>query len=68
MPTSLNAGFQNNINTIQIRVNGAHSIRVTDRPLTSPVALARTIISQITETDGGIHTNDDVNEFTEGDN
>jgi hypothetical protein len=33
MATSLNAGFSNNINIIQSRVNGAHSLRYTDRAI-----------------------------------
>lgn len=33
MATGLQAGYTNNINTIQIRVNGAHSQRVTDRAI-----------------------------------
>jgi len=33
MATSLNAGYTNNINTIQVRVNGAHSQRLTDRAI-----------------------------------
>jgi len=101
MPTPLNPGFTNNINVIEIRVNGAHQIRVTDRPIdidgdgdqeqvtiahvsghavgtpsapggkiqqtvTIPAGAARTIVSQVTETDGGVHTDNDVNQFTEG--
>lgn len=33
MATSLNAGFHNNINTIQIRTSGTSSQRVTDRAI-----------------------------------
>ncbi len=101
MATSLNPGYENNINIIQIRVNGAHMQRVTDRAIdingdgvkeqvsivvtagyaggtpsapggkitqivTIPSGVARTIVSQVTETDGGVHTDDDVNQFTEG--
>lgn len=33
MATGLNAGYTNNINTIQIRTNGANSQRVTDRKI-----------------------------------
>lgn len=66
MATSLNPGYSNNINVIQSRVNGAHSLRYTDRALTSPVAAARSIISEVTETDGGVSNDLDVNEFTEG--
>lgn len=64
MPTSLNSGFTNNINVIEIRVNGAHQQRVTDRPISG--AAAHTVVSEVTETDGGVHTNSDVSEFTEG--
>jgi hypothetical protein len=99
--TDLNPGYSNNINTIQVRVNGAHSQRLTDRAIdldgdgnkeqvtithvsghgvgtpsapggkvrTSvhiPSGVARTVISQITETDGGVHTDSDVSQFTEG--
>jgi len=66
MPTSLNAGYKNNINIMQVRVNGAHSQRLTDRALTDPVAAARTVVAETTETDRGITTNADANEFTEG--
>ena len=86
---------------IEIRVNGCHQIRVTDRPIdidgdgdqeqvtivhdsgdatgtpsapggkvrshaVIPAGAARTIVSQVTETDGGVHTDNDVNQFTEG--
>jgi len=33
MATSLNAGFTNNVNVVQSRVNGSHSVRYTDRPI-----------------------------------
>jgi len=33
MPTNLNSGFTNNINVIQVRVDGAHSQRLTDRAI-----------------------------------
>lgn len=101
MATSLNAGFNNNINIVQIRVDGAHSQRMTDRPMdidgdgdkeqvtivvtsgsaigtpsapggkirqtvTIPAGVARTIVSQTYETDGGVHTDNDVDQFTEG--
>lgn len=101
MATSLNAGFTNNINTIQVRVNGTHSQRLTDRAIdvtgdgnvevttvvhvsgdatgtpsapggktrttfTTPAGVARTVISEITETDGGVAKDFDVSEFTEG--
>lgn len=64
MPTPLNPGYTNNINVIEIRVNGAHQQRVTDRPISG--AAARTIVSEVTETDGGVHTDNDVAQFTEG--
>lgn len=64
MPTSLNSGFENNINVIEIRVNGAHQMRYTDRPITNYAA--RAIVSEVTETDGGVHTDNDVSQFTEG--
>ena len=101
MPSSLNPGFTNNINTIQLRANGAHSQRVTDRPIdvtgdgneeqvtithvsghavgtpsapggvtrstvTIPAGSARTVIAETTETDGGVHTDAHVTEYTEG--
>ncbi len=64
MASDLNPGFENNINVIQIRTNGASMQRVTDRAVDSD--LARTVISQVTETDGGVHSDNDVNEYTEG--
>jgi hypothetical protein len=64
MATSLNPGFTNNINVIEIRVNGAHQQRVTDRPIAG--AAARTIVSAVTETDGGVSLDRNVDEFTEG--
>lgn len=101
MATDLNPGFRNNINVIEIRVNGAHSQRVTDRAIdldgngqkervsivvnsgsaigtpsapggkisqtvTIPAGVARTVVSQVFETDGGVHTDNDVDQFTEG--
>ena len=101
MATSLNAGYSNNINIIQIRTNGANMQRVTDRAIdidgdgskeqvtivhvsgdaagtpsapggktrstvTIPAGVARTVIQTVTETDGGIHTDSDVTQFTEG--
>lgn len=66
MATDLNPGFKNNINIMQVRVNGTHSQRLTDRELTSPVAAARSVVSETTETDGGVSKDFDVNEFTEG--
>jgi len=101
MATNLNPGYQNDINVIQLRVNGAHMIRVTDRPIdlngdgnvekvsivvtsghavgtpsapggkitqtvTQPAGIARSIVSQITETDGGVTSDNDVSEFTKG--
>ena len=65
MATQLNPGYSNNINILQVRVNGAHSQRLTDRALTSPVAAARTVVAETTETDAGV-TKDQGQEFTEG--
>lgn len=101
MATNLNAGYTNNINTIEIRVNGAHQQRVTDRKIdldgngtkesvtithvsghavgtpsapggkvrtsvSIPAGVARTIVSQVYETDGGVTNDSNVSEFTEG--
>lgn len=101
MATDLNPGFRNNINIMQLRVNGAHMQRVTDRAIdidgdgdeeqvtivvnsghavgtpsapggkisqtvTIPAGTARTVVSEVTETDGGVHTDNDVSQFTEG--
>lgn len=101
MADSLNSGFSNNINTIEIRTNGAHSQRVTDRAIdldgngakevvsithvsghavgtpsapggkktntiSIPAGVARTVVSQVFETDGGVHSNNDVAEYTTG--
>lgn len=101
MPTNLNPGYTNNINTIQIRTAGNKSQRVTDRPIdvtgdgneeqvtithvsgeavgtpsapggvtrstvTIPAGSARTVIAETTEQDGGVHTDSDVTENTEG--
>jgi len=101
MASNLNSGYSNNINTIQVRVNGAHMQRLTDRAIdidgdgskekvtithvsgdatgtpsapggktrslvTIPAGVARTIIQQVTETDGGVSNDFDVNEYTEG--
>ena len=33
MATGLNSGYTNNINVIQVRANGAHSQRLTDRTI-----------------------------------
>jgi len=101
MPTNLNAGYTNNINTIEIRVNGSHQQRVTDRKIdldgngvkeqvlivvtaghavgtpsapggkitqtvTKPDGIARSVVSQKTETDGGVTNSNTVTEFTEG--
>lgn len=101
MATSLNAGFENNINVLQLRVNGAHMQRFTDRAIdidgdgdkeqvsivvtsghavgtpsapggkirqtvTKPAGIARSVVSEVTETDGGVSSDNDVAEFTEG--
>ena len=65
MASELNAGYSNNITVLQVRVNGAHSQRLTDRALTSPVAAARTVVSETTETDRGV-SKDEGQEYTEG--
>jgi hypothetical protein len=70
MATSLNSGFHNNINTIQLRSSSTSLQRVTDRtidfdgdgrketPLAtdppSPSGVARTIIATAVDTDGGV--------------
>lgn len=98
MATSLNAGYSNNINVIQVRVNGAHSHRYTDRAIdidgdgdkeqvsivvtaghaggtgshkitqviTKPAGIARSLVSDTFETDGGVELDSDVSEFTTG--
>ena len=101
MATGLNAGYSNNINVIQIRVNGAHMQRVTDRAIdmdgdgevekvtityvsgdatgtpsapggitrstvTIPAGVARTVIQEVTEADGGVSTDFNVSELTNG--
>lgn len=101
MATSLNAGFENNINILQIRTNGAKMQRVTDRAIdidgngskeavsivvtagdavgtpsapggkitqtvTIPDGVARTVVAAVTETDGGVSSDQSVSEFTEG--
>lgn len=68
MATSLNAGYKNNINVLQVRTNGTSMQRLTDRELTSPVAAARTVLKTTVETDGGVNDDFDVSEFTEGQN
>lgn len=101
MATDLQSGFSNNINVIQVRVNGAHSQRLTDRAIdvdgdgndeqvtlthvsghavgipsapggktrttvTKPAGVARTVINETYETDGGVNSDSDVQEYTEG--
>ena len=79
MATSLNAGFSNNINAIQLRTSGTSSQRVTDRiiggltPLATdpptPAGVARTVIGLDVDTDGGgVHDNSTSTEFTTGGN
>ena len=79
MATSLNAGFSNNINVLQLRSSGTSLQRVTDRTLSgitplatdppTPAGAARTVIDSTVEPDGGvIHDNQICNEFTEGGN
>jgi len=83
MATSLNVGFHNNINTIQIRSSATSLQRVTDRAIDfdgngvkevslgtdppTPQGVARTIIASVTEKDGGVtHDNQIDTEFTTG--
>ena len=70
MATSLNAGFKNNINVIQLRSSGTSLQRVTDRGIDfdgdgveevslgtdppTPPGVARTIIETTVDTDGGV--------------
>lgn len=70
MATSLNAGFHNNINTMQIRSSGSSLQRVTDRRIDfngdgtkevslgtdppTPQGVAKTIIASTVEPDGGV--------------
>lgn len=69
--SSLNAGFKNNINSIQIRSSASSLQRVTDRAIDfngdgavevrlatdppTPQGVARTIIASVAETDGGVN-------------
>jgi len=79
MSAPLNAGFQNNINVIQLRSSGTSLQRVTDRTIgalvplptdpPSPDGVARTVIKTTVDTDGGVaHDNQTTVEFTEGGN
>ena len=103
MATALNAGFVNNINTIQIRTSATSMQRVTDRSIdfdgdgaeesvtityisgdatgvpsapggkmrntvTTPTGVARTVIETIVESDGGLNSDRNVAEFTQGTN
>lgn len=79
MATSLNAGFSNNINVIQLRSSGTSLQRVTDRDLPgitslgtdppTPPGVARSIIDATVEGDGGVvHDNQIAVEFTTGGN
>lgn len=74
MAASLNSGFHNNINTIQLRSSGSSLQRVTDRTIDfdgdgiketrlatdppTPPGVARTIISTKVDTDGGVEHRD----------
>lgn len=79
MATALNAGFENNINVMQLRSSGTSLQRVTDRTIgalvslatdpPTPAGIARTVIDTVVDTDGGVvHDNQRVAEFTEGGN
>lgn len=79
MATSLNAGFSNNINVLQLRSSGTSLQRVTDRKLAgivplatdppTPVGAPRTILKTAVDTDGGVvHDNQIDTEFTTGGN
>lgn len=79
MATSLNAGFSNNINVIELRSSGTSLQRVTDRTIgaltrlatdpPTPAGIARTVIETTVDTDGGVvHDNQISTEFTEGGN
>lgn len=79
MATSLNAGFQNNINVLQLRSSGSSLQRLTDRTIgalvslgtdpPTPAGVARTVIDSTIEADGGVtHDNQTAVEFTEGGN
>jgi len=101
MPTSLNAGFSNNVNVVTVRSNGTATQKLTDRTIdldgdgnkeqisivhvsgdavgtpsapggkiveivTTPAGFKNTIMETVVESDGGVHSNNDVTEFTEG--
>jgi hypothetical protein len=78
MPSSLNSGFHNNINTMQIRTSGTSMQRVTDRTINgavslgtdppTPVGVPRTILITDVETDGGVTNSNTVSEYTKGTN
>ena len=79
MATSLNAGFSNNINVLQLRSSGTSLQRLTDRDLPgivtlgtdppTPPGVARSVIDSTVEPDGGVvHDNQTVTEFTTGGN
>ncbi len=67
MATSLNPGYTNNVNVVQLRTSGTGMQRVTDRDITSPAVNARKVIEVNVESDGGVNKdNISVSEFTEG--
>ena len=79
MATSLNSGFSNNINIMQLRSSGTSLQRVTDRTIgnivslgtdpPTPTGVARSVIATKVDTDGGVtHDNQIAAELTEGGN
>lgn len=77
MATSLNVGYSNNINVLQLRSSGTSLQRLTDRDLPgittlgtdppTPPGVARSVIDSTVEPDGGVtHDNRTVTEFTTG--
>jgi hypothetical protein len=79
MATTLNVGYSNNINVMQLRSSGTSLQRVTDRTLAgitslatdppTPAGVARSVIGTKVDTDGGVvHDNQICNEFTKGGN
>lgn len=70
MATTLNAGYKNNINVIQLRSSGTSLQRLTDRAIDydgngikevslgtdppTPPGVARTVIASVAEKDGGV--------------
>jgi hypothetical protein len=101
MPSSLNAGFTNNINILAVRANSTVTQKLTDRSVdldgdgnkeaitithvsghaegtasapggrivqtvVTPAGFKNTVMESVVETDGGVHTDEDVSQFTEG--